>query len=398
LSRSTLNRQLQAHPAYRGIERLRRGDKTPHRNRYEACYPHEGWQLDAKGPFTVRFTALGRQPVHAFTVLDDHSRFALAGYLAHAPSTAAAITVFETAGARWGLADRFQFDQGSAFESTAFRQGLAQLGIHRNAVKPRTPQWQGKIEAYHRSLNRWFVSELHAQVVVDLDHLQQLFDAWLALVYNRHHHRELATTPDKRLAGRLSDRRVSRSVLRRAFFVETIAKTHPKTGEVRLPNGRFRVPDPYAGQRHRFAYHPVHPHALLLTREGRELLLEPFTVKPLSAVKPQAPKHGPGQLQKLLDRFAERPLAEPGFGLPEVFAALGKLVERSLPQSEREAHAVAAFYRNHGPLSREAFTAACARTHAALGPGRALSAYLQDLTRQIQADAESAPSTNDPTD
>jgi transposase InsO family protein len=399
LSRSTLNRHLQAHPAYRGLARLRRGEKPRRHDRYEAAHPHEGWQLDSKGPFRVRFQTLGRQPVHAFSVLDDHSRAALAGHLAHTASTEAAIVVLESAAAKWGLADRFQLDQGSAFESTAFRQGLAQLGIHRNAVKARTPEWQGKIEAYHRTLGRWFVAELRAQEVVDLAHLQQLFDAWLALVYNRHHHRELGTTPDKRLGARLSERRVPLTVLHRAFFVETSARAQPKTAEVQLPNGRFRVPGAFAGTRQRFAYHPVHPQAVLRTGEDRELALEPFTVRPLSAVKPQAPKHGSGQLQKLLDRFAGRPLAEPGFGLPEVFTELGKLLGRTPPESEREAHAVAAFYRTHGPMARDAFTAALARTEAALGPGRALSAYLADLTRQIQAEAATdAGDAPDPTD
>ena len=72
----------------------------------------------------------------------------------------AAIRVFEKSVAKWGLADRFQFDLGSAFESKAFRHGLAQLGVHRNAVKPREPERQGKIEAYHRALIRWFINEL----------------------------------------------------------------------------------------------------------------------------------------------------------------------------------------------------------------------------------------------
>ena len=86
--------------------------------------------------------------------------------------------------------------------------------MHRNAVKARTPEWQGKVEAYHRSLTRWFVLELHAERVVDLAHLQQLFEAMLALLYNRHHHRELGTTPEKRLAGRVSERRVQREEAR----------------------------------------------------------------------------------------------------------------------------------------------------------------------------------------
>ena len=386
LSRSSLARHLRAHPAFNGIEKLRKGHNNKLRTLYEAQHPHEGWQLDGKGPFAVRLKNAGRVQVHVLSVLDDYSRDALAAQVASSESEQAAIAVFEKAVGKWGLADRFQFDAGSAFDAKGFRQGLAQLGVHRNALKVRTPEWQGKIEAYHRCLVRWFVNELRCQEVVDREHLQQLLEAMVALLYNRHHHRELATTPEKRLAARLSPRQVSLAVLRRAFFLETTAKAHPKTGEVRLPNGALRVPAPFAGQRHRFAYHPVHPElAVLITPDGREIALVPFTKQPLSAVAPQTPKRGTGQLQKLLDRWHghERPNAQPGFGLPEVFAELATLLGRLVPESEREARTVLGFYRKHGPLPRQPFLAACARTAKSLGKGRPLAAYLADLERQI---------------
>lgn len=388
LSRSSLARHLRAHPAFNGIEKLRQGHKSKLRALYEAQHPHEGWQLDGKGPFTVRLQDAGRVQVHVLSVLDDYSRHALAARVASSECEAAAIGVFEQAVGKWGLADRFQFDAGSAFDAKGFRQGLAQLGVHRNAVKVRTPEWQGKIEAYHRCLKRWFVNELPCQEVVDREHLQQLLEAMLALLYNRHHHRELATTPEKRLAARLSPRQVSFDVLRRAFFVETTAKAHPKTGEVRLPNGALRVPVGFAGQRHRFAYHPVQQGlAVLITPDGREITLAPFTKQPLSAVAPQAPKRGTGQLQKLLDLWHghERPNAQPGFGLPEVFATLATLLGRLVPESEREARTVLGFYRKHGPLPRQPFLVACARSAKSLGQGRPLAAYLADLERQISA-------------
>jgi len=389
LSRSSLARALRAHPAFAGAEKLRKGKKHKLRSLYEANRPHEGWQLDGKGPFRVSLQRMGRVAVHVLSILDDHSRFALATTLAPTESAEAAIAVFEKAAAKWGLPDRCQCDPGSAFESKAFRGGLACLGIHRNAVRPRSPEWQGKIEAYHRSLERWFVRELPAQEVLDLEHLEALLEAMLALLYNRHRHRELGTTPEKRLAGRLSPRRVSLDDLERAFLVETTAKSHSKTGEVRLPSGRFRVPAPFAGQRQRFRYHPLHTHrAFLLTRDGRELTLAPFAKLPLSAVKPKAPARGTGQLQKLLDQWRgeERPNAQPGFGLPELFGALGELLGRLLPANANEAHTVLAFYRRHGPLPREPLLTACARTRQALGPGRPLAAYLADLERQITAE------------
>lgn len=390
LGRTTLRRHLKRHPAFAGIEKLRSGKKSKLRDLYEANHPHEGWQLDGKGPFTVRFVDGTRVQVHVLSIIDDHSRAILGAVVSGDEDTEAAIAVVCKVIAKWGLADRFQFDRGSAFDSHAFRNGLAALGVHRNYVVARSPEWQGKIEAYHRCLNRWFIRELRAQEVVDLEHLQQLLEAMLALVYNCHHHREIAATPDHRLAGRTSARRVSQSDLERAFFIEVDAKSDPKTGEVRLPNGSFRVPSlAHAGQRSRFRYHPSREgRAVLVTKDDREIELQPFTRKPLSDVSTRVEKRGNGQLQKLVDLWQgkERPNAQPGFGLPEVFNALGRLLGRDVPGSEHEAGAVLAFYRKHGPLPRDAFEAACNSSSKSLGDGRALTTYLADLERQISAD------------
>jgi hypothetical protein len=271
--------------------------------------------------------------------------------------------------------------------------------VHRNFIKAKSPEWDGKIEAYHRSLERWFVKELRAQEVVDLDHLQQLLDAMLALVYDRHDHRVTGMPPGQRLAGRCSGRQVSQADVERAFYVETTATSCKKTGEVRLPIGRFRVPSTaFAGQRCRFRHHPFHEgRAVLVTADGREIELRPFVVKPLSAVKTRTERRGTGQLQKLVDLWQghERPNAQPGFGLPEVFIALGQLVGRDVPGSEREARSVLAFYRNHGPLPRAGFEVACERSRSRLGAGRPLDAYLADLGRQIDADRQTPDPDSD---
>lgn len=389
LGETTLRRHLHEHPAYAGIARLRSGKKSKLHDLYEAAHPHEGWQLDGKGPFTVWFADGRRVEVKVLSVLDDHSRAVLAAIVTFAEDIEAAVTVTSKAMAKWGIAERFQFDRGTAFDSHAFRAGLAALGVHRGFVEARTPEAQGKIEAYHRCLGRWFIRELKAQQVIDLEHLQQLLEAMIALVYNRHYHKQIRTTPEARLAGRLSSRQVSASDLERAFFLDTTAKSDPKTGEVRLPTGSFRVPSTaYAGQRSRFRYHPTRGgRAVLVTKDDREIELQPFTVKPLSAIKPHVDRRGTGQLQKLADVWQghARPNAQPGFGVPEVFTALGALLGRAVPDSEREACAIIAFYRKHGPLPREAFSAALARSKESLGAGRPLASYLADLERQIDA-------------
>ena len=96
------------------------------------------------------------------------------------------------------------------------------------------------------------------------------------------------------------------------------------------------------------------------------------------------PKRGQGQLQKLVDtwRGRERPNAEPGFGLPEVFAAIKAIVGRSVPNSDK-ASLILDFWKRHGPIGRDPFLKACECTRRELGPNRPVAAYLDHLERQI---------------
>jgi hypothetical protein len=324
--------------------------------------------------------------VHVLSVLDACTRMILAACVAPSENEIDAARVIQLAAAKYGLADRFQFDCGSAFDSHLVRGGLAQCGIHRNHVEVRAAYFQGLIEAYHRALERWFVKELSAQQVLDLRHLEELLEAMIEEFYNEHPHRELKTTPKKALAGRLSERRLSLGELARAFWVTTQAKSHTKTGEVKLGEALFRVPVSHAGKRCTFRYDVVHPGEAVLALADREIALKPFFKKPLPPVRPrEEERRGTGQLQKLLDkrRGHTRPNAQPGFGLPEVFAELSSLIGREVPADNQEAHTVLAFYHKHGPLPREPFREACHKSGRALGPGRPLSAYLADLERQI---------------
>ncbi len=393
LSIASLRRRLIAHPAWPLIVRLRAGKDRRLRNRYEAGHAHESWQLDGKGPFTVRLMSGERIRAHVLTVLDDYSRTVLAAHIATSEDTVAAIGAFAKAAARYGLPDRMQFDRGSAFDSKAFRDGIAHCGVHRNYVRARHPEAQGKIEAYHRSLKRWFLDELRAQEVHDLVHLQDLLEATIALVYQKHKHRSIGMSPEARLAGKLSQRQISETELARAFFIGITAKSDKKTGEVRLPNGRFRVPDAFAGKRAQFRYDPLRPAAVLLTADRREIQLEPFVTLPL----PEAyPRHrGNGRLQRLLDtwRGTTRPNADPAFGIPEVFKALGQVLARPLPETEADAREVQDFWRQYGPLTRAAFLRACQRAAASLGEQRPLAVLLADIGRQIQDDAGDGEAT-----
>lgn len=389
LSRSTLHRELSRHDAYEGIRRRREGKERKLRDSYEVDRPHETWQLDGKGPFMVRMADGRRRKVCVLSVLEAFSRVILATVIAPSESLASAVAVTRRAIARWGVAERFQMDRGSSFDSHAFREGLAQLGVHRNHVKAKNPEAQGRIEAYHRSLDRWFVQELRCQEVQSLAHLEQLLDATIERLYNRHYHTELKASPHDMLAGRRPERAVGAEDLATAFWARHTKTPHRKTGQVTLPNGTtYRVPIRHAGKSCVFRYDPVEAsdRAELVRDGAAPLALEPYQRKRVAP--PRADETGTGQLQKLLDlhRGMTRPNAQAGFGLPEVFRELGRLLDHCVPVDEQEAEAIRRFYAEFGPLPADPFRRAIDLTLKALGRGRPTANYLEHLARQIRRD------------
>jgi hypothetical protein len=206
-------------------------------------------------------------------------------------------------------------------------------------------------------------------------------------------------TPQQALAQRISTRRVGADELAQAFKTTVKAKSHPTTGQVNLPNGLFRVPARFAGKRCDFRYDPVsNDEAALIIDDQHQLPLKPFTKKRPFDFQKTDEKRGTGQLQRLVDiwRGHRRPNAQPGFGLPEVFREFSRLLQRSVPIDQREAAAIEAFYRKAGPLPVEPFKEAIDKTRDALGPNRALKAYLQYLQRLVQANKHKPDTHEDP--
>lgn len=387
VSKSTLQRRLAADPLYARMKRARRLARR--RTRFVARAPHDIWHVDAKGPITVRLGSREVITFHVLTILDDASRATLASIVAPTPDLCAAVRVFRLAAERWGLPSRIYADRASIFDSHAFRAGLADLGAHRIWVKPRNPEANGKIEAFHRVLAAWFVKRLPRQVVVDLTHLQQLLDGVLETVYMSHPHRGLKAPPREALAERQSPRAISRERLIDAFRQRRTLKAHPKTGEVDLAAGTFLVPAELRGQRLVFLVDPDPDVPPLVEEPGTEhpLPVERAQIRSedLPPASPPIDRWGAGHLQALHDAWQGklRPVAEPGFGLPELFGLLEQAVGRHVPRSDAEAALIHHTYRRVGPLPRRATETAFLAIGRRLGKGRPLATYLDALARRV---------------
>jgi len=380
ISSSSLHRALKGQPRYMA---LRRRDKDKGsggrlRRRFRAVKPHEIWHGDAIGPFNVLFADGQSAAYRILSILDDATRFVLIALIVLSENIANVVSVFRKASARYGLCEKWYADRGSAYDSDIFRKGMGILGVHRIRTKPRNAPAHGKIEAYHRTLRRWFIKELKHQLVADELHLQHLLDATIDQLYHQHPHRELKMTPGNAFADTISNRRVSLERLRDAFLIEKTLKPHKKTGELRVGNTLFRVPKEYLAAKVRVAIDPEDPHTAFIKHTNSTLTPMPLAVTPTKTTD-NSPRVEPvGPLTPLLDAYRGRrlPQASAGFGLPEIYEALACALNRPVPFTEQEAAAVSDWLGRLGPFAPDAFKAALDKVIHRLGRGRPLSQIL----------------------
>ena len=144
--------------------------------RFEHPAPNDLWRMDYKGHVAL---ADGRTRCHPLTVLDDHSRFAVA-VAACADERGATVRVQLTAAfRRYGLPTRMLADNGPPFGSVAgggwtpLTVWMLRLGVAVSHGRPAHPQTQGKEERFHRTL---LAEAITGRAFADLAAAQVAFD------------------------------------------------------------------------------------------------------------------------------------------------------------------------------------------------------------------------------
>jgi transposase InsO family protein len=149
--------------------------------RFAAEAANDLWQLDFMGQ-----PALPGGHVFPLTLLDDHSRFALAVVACAHQQSALVREHLAQAFRRYGLPRRILTDNGPPWGTagaggiTALEAWWLQLGIAVSHGRPRHPQTQGKLERLHRTL---WAETVGIRDLPDLATAQTRFDA-VRQVYN----------------------------------------------------------------------------------------------------------------------------------------------------------------------------------------------------------------------
>jgi transposase InsO family protein len=179
---STITEILRRH----GYPIGRFGGGQEHFIRFEHPRPNDLWQMDFKGHVAMRDGRL-----HPLTVLDDHSRYAIA-VAACANETGNTVKAkLQAAFRRYGLPWRMAMDNGSPWGDTAggaftpLTVWLIECGIKVSHSRPYHPQTLGKDERFHRSLN---AEALSGPYFESLDQAQQALERWRHIYNTRRPH------------------------------------------------------------------------------------------------------------------------------------------------------------------------------------------------------------------
>lgn len=148
LPASTIHRIFLRHELVRDCDRQPIAVK-----RFERAQPNQLWQMDFKGPKGWN------QPLGPLSVLDDHSRYALALENTRSTQAQGVQAVLERVFRENGVPEEMLMDHGTPWFNTQGRLGWSQftvwlmdqdVALHFSGY--RHPQTQGKVERFHRSL------------------------------------------------------------------------------------------------------------------------------------------------------------------------------------------------------------------------------------------------------
>jgi transposase InsO family protein len=159
--------------------------------RFEAAAPNALWQMDFKGHVPLSVT---RGRLHPLTILDDHSRYAVAIEACGDQQGETVKACLVHAFRRHGLPHRMLCDNGSPWGTTgqgplsALAVWLIEQDIAVSHSRPLHPQTMGKDERFHRTLKAEALAGPHFP---DLDAARRHLDRWKTIYNHRRPHEAL---------------------------------------------------------------------------------------------------------------------------------------------------------------------------------------------------------------
>ena len=213
---------------------------------FELEHNHALWHLDFHEGRRRVVDAQGFwHAPQALCVLDDRSRLCCHMQWYFAETAENLIHGLTQAFYKRGLPRALMTDNGSAMLAHETREGLLRLGIVHETTLPYSAYQNGKQETFWAGLEGRLMSMLSHVSPLTIEFLNRATQAWVELHYNSQPHREISTSPVKRLIEGpcVSRPAPSAQSLRLAFSVEETRSQRRSDGTISLKGIRFEVPD-----------------------------------------------------------------------------------------------------------------------------------------------------------
>ncbi len=188
---STLQRYL--YNAGLGVKQMKRQAEKQETSSRRFCRPHrlELLQGDIKYGPTIR-TKEGRLiKTYLSSLIDDHSRLIVQSEFYDNERAEIVEDTFHKAVLKIGVWDASYLDNGKQYISRQLRESCARLGIRLLHTKPYEAESKGKIEVYHKSVDR-FIAEVRAAHVHTLSELNEKWKIFLEQDYQKKAHSGIA--------------------------------------------------------------------------------------------------------------------------------------------------------------------------------------------------------------
>lgn len=194
-----------------------------------------------------------RRKTYIHVILDDATRFVVAGGIFLRESVDTLIAELKQAVRCHGVPQRFYSDNGAAYRSRHLRVVGGRLQIEMPHTPPYRPQGRGKIERFFRTVREQFLNVTSAHT---FEELRQGFQAWIS-TYHQTLHETLECTPlQKRVCASSVCRVVPEGIpIDPLFFMERRCRVY-NDGTVRFRRRSFEVTDCLPGSRVTVFYDP----------------------------------------------------------------------------------------------------------------------------------------------
>ena len=187
-----------------------------------------------------------KRKVYLHVIIDDCTRYVVSGRFYSAENVESLIRELMTATRRFGLAQRFYTDNGSAYSSRYLKLICARLGMRLSHTPAYRPQGRSKVERFFRTVRQRFLAKYHFK---SLDEINRCFRDFIEDYHNRRHSTLKCTPMQKRLSHQSACRQVPEVADIEAMFRNERRSRVYNDGTIRLKKRRFEVPGCLPGSR-----------------------------------------------------------------------------------------------------------------------------------------------------